>query len=303
MNDSHNLHTDNFFLFKGLGIALITPFKPNNEIDYENLERLIDHVIGGGADYLVIMGTTAETPTLSPLEKKELSKFIRKSVNFRVPLVLGLGGNCTSAVVEQMLDSDLTGYSALLSVSPYYNKPSQKGLYLHFSEIAKNSRLPIILYNVPGRTGVNIEADTCLKLARDHSNIIGVKEASGNLRQIEEIIDNRPAGFEVISGDDSLTYSLIKMGASGVISVVGNAFPKEFGRMVKLCLDGNYEESRILDNKLAGLYEAIFRDGNPAGIKSLLHSMGMINNILRLPLVPSGRETDDHLKEILEEMQ
>lgn len=287
----------------GLGVALITPFHEDMSVDYDGLGRVIDHIIAGGADYIVALGTTAETPTLSPTERREVRKFIVDHVGGRIPVVLGIGGNCTRRVVDDIREADLDDYSALLSVAPYYNKPTQQGIYLHFAEIAKASPLPVLLYNIPGRTGVNIEPETCLRLARDFKNIVGVKEASGRLKQIEEIIDNKPDGFNVISGDDSLTYSLIKMGASGVISVAGNAFPQKFGKMVRACLDGNFEEARKIDIELSGLYEELFRDGNPAGIKCMLHAMGLIKNILRLPLVPTCEETDAHLREILEELK
>lgn len=298
-----NSDKEGVFKFRGLGVAMITPFKEDNQIDYDALPKVIDHIISGGADYIVAMGTTAETPTLSASERKDLKEFVKNYCNGRIPLVLGFGGNCTSMLVEELKTTDLSGYSAILSVAPYYNKPTQKGLYLHFSALAKASPLPIILYNIPGRTGVNITPDTCLKLAREFDNIIAVKEASGNLKQIEEIIDNKPNDFAVLSGDDSLSYSLIKMGASGVISVAGNAYPDLFGEMVHLCLKRNFEEARKLDTRLSGLYEELFRDGNPAGIKSLMHSMGLIENVVRLPLVTVGEETENNLKEIMEELK
>lgn len=291
------------FKFGGLGVAMITPFARDLSIDYDALERMIDHIIQGGADYIVVMGTTAETPTLSLAEKEKLRKYICNYNAARVPLVLGLGGNCTSRITDELKTTDLTGYSAILSVAPYYNKPSQRGLYLHFSEIAKASPLPVILYNIPGRTGVNITPDTCIRLARDHKNIIAVKEACGNLEQIQEILDRKPDSFAVISGDDSLSYSLIKQGAAGVISVAGNAFPDLCSEMIHLCLDRKFDEARKIDIRLTKLYAELFRDGNPAGIKSLLHSMGMIENVLRLPLIPAGEETEAHLREILEELK
>jgi 4-hydroxy-tetrahydrodipicolinate synthase len=201
-----------------------------------------------------------------------------------------------------MKTTDFTGFSAILSVTPFYNKPSQEGLYLHFSEIAKNSPLPVILYNVPGRTGINIKASTTLRLAHDYSNIIGIKEASGSFKQIEEIINGKPEGFHVVSGDDALTYPLITLGAEGVISVVGNAFPAEFGRMVRLCLDGNYQEALPIHYRFSKLYDELFVDGNPAGVKSLLHHMGLIENELRLPLVPTRIETGEELKNLLQQL-
>jgi 4-hydroxy-tetrahydrodipicolinate synthase len=276
---------------RGLGVALVTPFKKNKDIDFEALERVVEHIITGGA-----------TPTLTESEKREVRKFVVDKTAGRVPLVLGFGGNCTRALVEDMKTTDFTGFSAILSVTPFYNKPSQEGLYLHFSEIAKNSPLPVILYNVPGRTGINIKASTTLRLAHEYSNIIGIKEASGSFKQIEEIINGKPEGFHVVSGDDALTYPLITLGAEGVISVVGNAFPAEFGRMVRLCLDGNYQEALPIHYRFSKLYDELFVDGNPAGVKSLLHHMGLIENELRLPLVPTRIETGEELKNLLQQL-
>jgi 4-hydroxy-tetrahydrodipicolinate synthase len=287
---------------RGLGVALVTPFKKNKDIDFEALERVVEHIITGGADYIVVLGTTGETPTLTESEKREVRKFVVDKTAGCVPLVLGFGGNCTRALVEDMKTTDFTGFSAILSVTPFYNKPSQEGLYLHFSEIAKNSPLPVILYNVPGRTGINIKASTTLRLAHDYSNIIGIKEASGSFKQIEEIINGKPEGFHVVSGDDALTYPLITLGAEGVISVVGNAFPAEFGRMVRLCLDGNYQEALPIHYRFSKLYDELFVDGNPAGVKSLLHHMGLIENELRLPLVPTRIETGEELKNLLQQL-
>lgn len=270
---------------RGLGVALITPFLPDKEIDYEALRRMVEHIIGGEADYIVVLGTTGETPTLSQEERKAVREFVRDTVAGRVPLVLGMGGNCTHALVQELKQCDLTGYSAILSVAPFYNKPSQEGLYQHFAAIAESSTLPVILYNVPGRTGVNISAETTIRLAKNFAHIIGIKEASGNFKQIEEIINHKPEHFQVISGDDALTYPLITLGAEGVISVVGNAYPKEFGEMVRLCLDGNFQKALPIHYSFSKLYDELFIDGNPAGVKALLHKLGMIHNELRLPLV------------------
>ena len=228
--------------------------------------------------------------------------FVVDRVAGRVPLVLGVGGNCTRAVVNDLASQDLTGYSAILSVAPFYNKPSQEGLYQHFSKIAETSPLPVILYNVPGRTGVNISAATTLRLAHDYDNVIAIKEASGNFKQIEEIINNKPDGFKVISGDDALTYPLMTLGAEGVISVVGNAFPKEYGRMVRLCLEGRYHDALPIHYGFSKLYDELFVDGNPAGVKCLLHEMGLIDNVLRLPLVPTRIETSQELRKLLNEL-
>lgn len=272
---------------RGLGVALITPFLPNKDIDYKALERMIEHVITGGVDYIVALGTTGETPSLSPEERKSVRVFIRERVDGRVPIVLGMGGNCTHALVKEIQECDFTGFSALLSVAPYYNKPSQEGLYQHFAEVARTSPLPVVLYNVPGRTGVNISATTTLRLAHDFENVIAIKEASGNFKQIEEIINNKPAAFQVISGDDALTYPLITLGAEGVISVVGNAYPQRFGEMVRLCLEGNFQKALPIHYGFSKIYDELFADGNPAGVKALLHDLGLIHNELRLPLVPT----------------
>lgn len=287
---------------RGLGVALITPFDENKVIDYRALGRMIEHIICGKADFIVVLGTTGETPTLSESEKHEIRRFVVDKVAGRVPLVVGMGSNCTYSLVESLQSADLTGYSAILSAAPYYNKPSQEGLYLHFKEVAAHSPLPVILYNVPGRTGVNISASTTLRLAHDFDNIIGIKEASGNFKQIEEIINHKPDRFQVISGDDALTYPLISLGAVGVISVVGNAFPKEFGKMVNYCLDGKFNDALPIHYKFSRLYDELFVDGNPAGVKSLLHHMGLIKNELRLPLVPTRIETSDELLHILKEV-
>lgn len=293
---------DNFSL-RGLGVALITPFHSDKEIDFTALQRMIEHVIAGKADYIVVLGTTGETATLSSDERALVRSFVRENVNGRVPLVLGMGGNCTNALVEELKNCDMSGYSAILSVAPFYNKPSQEGLYQHYRAIVEASPLPVVLYNVPGRTGVNISAATTLRLAHEFPGVIGIKEASGNFKQIEEIINNKPESFQVISGDDALTYPLITLGAVGVISVVGNAFTREFGKMVRLCLDGRYQEALPIHYRFSRLYDELFVDGNPAGVKSLLHDMGLIENELRLPLVPTRIETGDELRKLLSQLQ
>lgn len=270
---------------RGLGVALVTPFLPDKEIDYEALRNLVEHIICGKADYIVVLGTTGETPTLSPEEREQVRNTVRDAVAGRVPLVLGLGGNCTRSLVNEIKATELSGFSAILSVTPFYNKPSQEGLYQHYAAIAKASPVPVVLYNVPGRTGTNISAATTLRLAKEFDNIIAIKEASGNFKQIEEIINGKPEHFQVISGDDALTYPLITLGAEGVISVVGNAYPQEFGEMVRLCLDGKFQEALPIHYSFSRLYDELFVDGNPAGVKALLHKMGMIHNELRLPLV------------------
>lgn len=291
------------FSLRGLGVALITPFTESKEVDFPALERMIEHVIGGDADYLVVLGTTGETPTLSETERQEVRNFVADITDRRVPLVLGMGGNNTSALVNEVGSCDMSRFSAILTVAPFYNKPSQEGLYQHYSAVAKASSVPVVLYNVPGRTGVNISASTTLRLASENKNIIAIKEASGNFKQIEEIINHKPDGFQVISGDDALTYPLISLGAEGVISVVGNAFPREFGKMVRLCLDGKFQEALPIHYRFSRLYDELFVDGNPAGVKSLLHDMGLIENHLRLPLVPTCIETGEELRKLLAELR
>ena len=288
---------DNFTL-KGMGVALVTPFKSDKTIDYDALGRIIDYIIDGDADFIVVLGTTGETPTLFAEEKQAIRGFAVEHTRGRVPLVLGVGGNSTIGVVRELHTIPLEGFSAILSVVPYYNKPSQEGIYAHYREIAANSPLPVILYNVPGRTGVNMTAATTLRLAREH-NIIGVKEASGNFVQIEEIIKNKPEDFTVISGDDGITYPLMTLGAKGVISVIGNAFPKEFGRMVRLCLDGKFAEALPIHFKFTELFNLLFVDGNPAGVKCTLNALGLCGNELRLPLVPTRLSTNEQIHKLL----
>lgn len=284
---------------KGMGVALVTPFKKDKTVDFEAVQRMVEYVIEGAADYIVVLGTTGETPALFPDEKKKIRETIISTNSGRVPLILGVGGNNTMAVVNELRTEDFTGFEAILSVVPYYNKPSQEGLYRHYEAIAKNSPLPVILYNVPGRTGVNMTAETTLSLARDFENIIGIKEASGNFLQIEEIIKNKPDRFDVISGDDSITYPLMTLGAVGVISVIGNAFPMEFGRMVRLCLEGNFQEAMPIHFRFNELFNLLFVDGNPAGVKCTLNALGLIENELRLPLVPTRMSTNKKIHNLL----
>lgn len=286
----------------GMGVALVTPFKTDETVDFEALGNLVEYQIDNGTDYLVICGTTAETATLSDNEKEEITKFVIQKVAGRLPLVLGVGGNNTKAVVEAVKKVDTRNISAILSVTPYYNKPSQEGLYQHYSAIAKATELPIVMYNVPGRTGINMTSATTLRLAKDHANIVAIKEASGNFTQIDEIIKNKPQNFMVISGDDGITFPLITLGAVGVISVIGNAFPKEFSRMVRLALDGNYANAREIHYQFTELIELLFLDGNPAGVKSMLAVMGKIENVLRLPLVPTTITTFEKIRKILDKL-
>lgn len=288
--------------FKGLGIALVTPFKADGSIDYDALLRLVEYQIKNGADFLCIMGTTAETPCLSLEEKAQLKKLLVERVAGRVPLLMGCGGNNTAAVVNELKTGDWQGVDGVLSVCPYYNKPSQEGLYQHFKAIAEASPVPVVLYNVPGRTGVNMTAETTLRLARDFQNIVAIKEASGDITQMDDIIKNKPSHFDVISGDDGITFPLITLGAVGVISVIGNALPAEFSRMVRLALNGDYESARNIHHKFAELFKLLFVDGNPAGVKAMLHAMGMIENQLRLPLVPTRLTTMEKISTILKEL-
>jgi 4-hydroxy-tetrahydrodipicolinate synthase len=263
---------------------------------------LVEYIINNNADYLVVCGTTAETPTLTDKEKDEIARFVVQCNAGRLPIVLGIGGNNTRQVVEKVKTSDLSGIDAILSVTPYYNKPSQEGLYQHYSAIAKASPLPLVLYNVPGRTGVNMTAETTLRLAKEFSNICAVKEASGNFTQIDDIIKNKPQDFMVISGDDGITFPLITLGAVGVISVIGNAFPREFSRMVRLALQGDYQNARQIHYRFTELFELLFVEGNPAGVKSMLAVMGMIENKLRLPLVPNTIKTYEKIKSVIDQL-
>lgn len=289
--------------FKGLGIALITPFTPDGEVDYKALKRLVEYQLGNGADFLCILATTGETPCLSSDEKQKIKDLVRNVVNGRVPILIGCGGNNTAAIVEELKTGDFKGIDGVLSVCPYYNKPSQEGLFQHFRAIANATELPVVLYNVPGRTGINLKAETTLRLARECRNIVGIKEASGNLEQVDEIIKGKPAHFDVISGDDALTFPMIACGAVGVISVIGNALPREFSKMIRLEFKGEYEGARKIHHKFTELYSLLFVDGNPAGVKCLLHEMGMIENVLRLPLVPTRVQTVQKIAEVMKELR
>lgn len=286
---------------KGLGIALITPFTDNDEVDYTALARLIDYQVSNGVDYMVILGTTGETPTLSEEEKAEVTRFAIERIAGRVPVVLGVGGNNTAALVKRLKNDPLTGVDAILSVVPYYNKPSQEGIYQHYAAIAEASPVPVIMYNVPGRTGVNMTPELTLRLAKDFpEKLVAIKEASGNLAQMETIIKDKPADFLVISGDDGLAFPLITLGGAGVISVIGNAFPREFGRMVRLTLAGDYDNARAIHHQFLDLFSLLFVDGNPAGVKSMLNAMGYIENRLRLPLVPTRITTYEKIRQVLD---
>ena len=286
-------------IFKGLGIALVTPFTQEGEVDYTALSRLIDYQLANGADFLCILATTGETPTLTADEKAKIKQMVIEKAGNKVPVLMGCGGNNTAEVVRELKEADFAGIDGILSVCPYYNKPSQEGLYQHFKAIAAASPLPVVLYNVPGRTGVNLKAETTVRLAKDCPNIVAIKEASGSLEQVDEIIKNKPDSFDVISGDDALTFPMIACGAAGVISVIGNALPKEFSRMIRLEMKGEIDAARKIHHRFTDLFNLLFVDGNPAGVKAMLHEMGMIENVLRLPLVPTRLTTMQRISDCL----
>lgn len=292
-----------YHIFKGLGIALVTPFTPQGEVDYGALKRLVEYQIDNGADFFCILATTGEVPCLTREEKDKITSLVLEINQGRLPVLKYCGGNDTRAVVEEIRNTDWTGIDGILSICPYYNKPSQEGLYQHFKTIAEISPLPLVLYNVPGRTGVNMKPQTLIRLANDCPNIVGVKEASGSLEQVDEIIKGKPDRFDVISGDDALTFSMVASGAVGVISVIGNALPKEFSRMIRLEFKGEYEPARKIHHMFTELYKLLFVDGNPAGVKALLNDMGYIENVLRLPLVPTRIETKDKMARILKDLR
>ena len=286
-------------ILKGTGVALVTPFKNDKSIDFEGISRMVNHVIEGGVDYIVALGTTGETPTLSFAERKQILDTIIECTALSVPIVVGIGTNNPLEVNEQIHYFDLSKVSAILSVAPYYNKPQQKGLIGHYQCIASHSSLPIILYNVPGRAGVNIAADTTLEIAKTIPNVIGIKEASGNMLQIMHILHNKPKDFLVISGDDMLTLPLLACGVDGVISVIANAFPKEFSSMVHAGLQGNFSEAKNMHFQLLDLMRACFMDGSPSGIKYMLYQKGLINKDVRLPLVEISEATEQYIQNLL----
>ncbi|MDE6354574.1 MAG: 4-hydroxy-tetrahydrodipicolinate synthase [Prevotella sp.] len=290
-------------IFKGLGIALVTPFNEDGSVDYESLIGLIEYQINNGADFFCILATTGETPCLTAEEKQKIKNIVVERVAGRLPILMGCGGNNTAAIIQELKTGDFRGIDGVLSVCPYYNKPSQEGLYQHFKAIAAATELPVVLYNVPGRTGVNLKAETTVRLARDCKNIVAIKEASGSLEQVDEIIKNKPKDFDVISGDDALTFPMVSCGAVGVISVIGNALPKEFSKMIRLEFRGEYESARKIHHRFTDLFSLLFVDGNPAGVKAMLHEMGMIKNVLRLPLVPTRISTLQKMSEIMKELK
>ncbi|MBQ3354924.1 MAG: 4-hydroxy-tetrahydrodipicolinate synthase [Bacteroidales bacterium] len=282
-------------IFKGTGIALITPFNDDKSVDFVSLERIVNHVINGGADFLVALGTTSEAPTLTAEEKKQVVSTILKANAQRLPVLLGMGGNNTQNVIDQIKAQDFTGIDGILSVVPYYNKPNQRGMKAHFEAIADASPVPVILYNVPGRVGVNLQASTSVELAQ-HPNIVAVKEASGNLQQIMDILRDKPVDFDVLSGDDGITQPLMALGAQGVISVAANAYTKPFAKMMNAMKEGQTEVALKLHYSMLRMNQLIFADGNPAGIKCLMSLMGLCKNVLRLPLVSASEKVQQDIE-------
>ena len=287
--------------FQGFGVALATPFNSDGSIDFVALRSLVDNIIVGGVDFICVLGTTAETPTLSEEEKLEIRRVVVEVNQERVPLLLGAGNNSTQAVCRQLREDNFEGFSGLLMVCPFYNKPTQEGLYQHFKKISEESPLPIVLYNIPGRTGVNLQAATTLHLANDCPNIVAIKVASGIISQIEEIVEYAPDGFDVFSGDDAITFELLTIGAKGVISVIGNAYPEEFGAMVHAAQAGDYTSALSQHRQFRRLYKLMSVDGNPSGIKGLLYIQGKADNVVRLPLVPVRVETLEAIRHYAED--
>ncbi len=285
------------FSLKGMGVALVTPFKADKTIDFEALERLLDFHLQSDTDFLVVLGTTAETATLTLAERNAIVRFVVAHIAGRLPIVVGLGGNNTMALVEELNSFNFEGVHSILSVTPYYTKPTQEGLYQHFKALSEASPLPIVLYNVPSRTSVNMKAETTLRIARNCANVIAIKEAHPDIKQIKEIIAGAPEGFSVLSGDDPITVDLIKEGGQGVISVLGNAFPKIFGDIVRSALNGDFEKAEDAFSKMSSCCHLLFVNGNPAGVKCALYLMGYLKNELRLPLVPASKDTEMALKQ------
>ena len=287
--------------FVGTGVALITPFNEDYSVDYKSLENIVEFTLSNGADFLVALGTTSEAPTLTQEKKNEVLKTIIRTANGRCPIMLGMGGNNTMSLVESMKNQDFTGVDGILCVVPYYNKPNQNGMKAHFKAVADNSPVPVVLYNVPGRVGVNLQSATCVELAQ-HPNIIAVKEASGNLQQIMEILRDKPSDFDVLSGDDGITQPMMALGAKGVISVAANGYPDVFCPMVTSMLNNDAETALSLHYKMLKMNNLIFADGNPAGIKALMASRGLCKNVLRLPLVPANEGVQNAIEEELKVM-
>jgi 4-hydroxy-tetrahydrodipicolinate synthase len=288
--------------FKGTGVAIVTPFKNDSSIDFAALGRVINHVISGGVNYIVAIGTTGESVTLTQEEKQAVICYVVETVDNRVPIVYGIGGNNTHEVINCIRQADFEGVDGILSVAPYYNKPTQRGLFQHYREISTCSTLPVIIYNVPGRTGCNITAETCLELAHGFENIVAVKEASGDMTQIMKIIKDKPENFSVISGDDMLTIPVIAAGGSGVISVLANAFPSQCSELVNQSLKNNFKSAREIQFRFLEMIELLFIEGNPAGVKDMLNIMNICLNNVRLPLVPVSRTIHTRIQKAIEEI-
>jgi 4-hydroxy-tetrahydrodipicolinate synthase len=289
--------------FRGTGVAIVTPFKNDSSIDFAALERVINHVINGGVNYIVAMGTTGESVTLTKDEKKAIVSYVAEIIDSRVPLVIGIGGNSTQEVINCIRHSNLTRVDGILSVAPYYNKPNQRGLFQHFKEIATCSPIPVIMYNVPGRTCSNITSDTCLELANECENIVGVKEASGDIAQIMRIIRGKPENFSVISGDDMMTLPIVAAGGAGVISVLANAFPEPTSELVNHSLKSNLKSAREIQLRFLEMIELLFIDGNPSGVKAMLNIMNLCQNNLRLPLVPVTKAIYTRIQKAMDEVK
>lgn len=288
--------------FRGTGVAIVTPFKNDSSIDFAAMGRVVNHVIYGGVNYIVLMGTTGESVTLSKDEKKALTSYVLEAINDRVPLVIGIGGNNTQDIINSLKHTNLKGVDGILSVAPYYNKPNQRGLFEHFKAIATCSPIPVILYNVPGRTCSNISSDTCLQLAHECENIVAIKEASGDMNQIMRIIKGKPENFNLISGDDMMTLPIIAAGGTGVISVLANAFPSQCNELVNYSLKHNFKSAREIQFRFLEMIDLLFTEGNPAGVKAMLNIMNLCQNILRLPLVPVTKPTYNRIQKAIEEI-
>jgi 4-hydroxy-tetrahydrodipicolinate synthase len=288
--------------FRGTGVAIVTPFKNDSSIDFAALGRVVNHIISGGVNYIVVMGTTGESVTLTKDEKKAVISYVAEVTDNRVPLVVGIGGNNTQEVINYIRQSNLTGVDGILSVAPYYNKPNQRGLFQHFKAIASSTTIPVILYNVPGRTCSNISSDTCLELANECENIVAIKEASGDMAQIMRIMKGKPDNFNVISGDDMMTIPIIAVGGSGVISVLANAFPAVTSELVNHALKNNFKSARELQLCYLEMTELLFMDGNPAGVKAMLSILNLSQNYLRLPLVPVNRTLYTRIQKAIDEV-
>ena len=289
--------------FAGTGVAIVTPFLDNGDIDQSGIEQLVEHLVNGKVDYLVALGTTGENATLNKEEKQLVFTLVNKFSKGRVKLVAGIGGNDTRAVIDAFSSFDLTGYAAILSVSPYYNKPNAEGIFQHYKALSEAAPLPLIMYNVPGRTGMNVSVGTTLRIARECKNIIATKEASGNMEQIMQIIKDKPEGFEVISGDDGITLPLIACGAIGVISVLANAYPKEFSSMVNLCLEGKFAEARPTHEKMLPVIQSMFAEGSPSGVKAYLGELGVVKETFRLPVVAVSKQHRDYIHQLMTTIQ